>query len=634
VHCVEPAAGQLPLCSRTTQARFAVGPAEITSPFRQVVQPGHPVTLTWTASGNLWHVSAPTLGIAEWTSTPSFTIPAASVTAGVHTVTVVTCQWGVGCSNREDVRSSSAGTVHHLAAHQSIHWGGPVAEITPDGGGSPSPLPGTPGTYHHVAGEGAHVAAGELVGFVITGRGDSSQLVVGGPSADAFTSRSLAADFDLQRIETAGRSSIGAPLDVTYDSTGDVWSVGESSTGIAQVDGGTLTHHEAPYALVRNPTSGVLERTRPFGAVLGNGLGAPSGLTERVVDTGSAMWWIQGGTDGQDNHSRLIRLDRTISDDPATVADERMCAVHVPGDDNQVWGLAYDPATNRVWFSEQPSSGQAAVSWFIDGTVPCSNQLVYDRWEQQTVNGATTWVDVANREVVMAAGEANRCTATRTTNCIHRIALDGIGSPGPIVVEGHDLWIVSFTGSHLSRLPASATSAAELVRYPLPQPTRGSWFGGFPWQLRADAGAVYLVEFSDNQLLRLDRTRAAADAGGECTAATGPTRPANPCIAELTLPMGNDNIAAHSVALRDGRLWFTVGSLGRISPPTGDAAYLGYVDTASWAAGDPTGVIYPVAPLGPAPDRMHRSLGGIEVRADGQIAVAEYGGEILVLTPR
>jgi hypothetical protein len=130
----------------------------------------------------------------------------------------------------------------------------------------------------------------------------------------------------------------------------------------------------------------------------------------------------------------------------------------------------------------------------------------------------------------------------------------------------------------------------EVEVYPLPaavRPAEGyEQFAGFPWQLRADRDAVYLGEYGDTQLLRFDKTLAAR---GDCTALSADGT--NPCIEELFLPMTIKQVNHHSLDLQDGRLWFTLtNEFGPADDPR--TSTFGYVDTASWAAGSPTGVLY------------------------------------------
>jgi len=631
-YCTRAGAGQTALCSAGAPVTYVVEPAQIEGPYRRFVATNQAVTLSWAGSGNMWHVASPSLGLSQWTTTPSITIPATAVVSGVHDITLVSCIFGGACSNRVDLKAPTAGTVHHLLGNAQSNFFSPnVAEITPDSGGPVQTISAEPGTYYHSVAEGAHVNTGDLVGLLMTGRGDSTQLVVGtGPSIVAFTNRSITTDFTVQRHDTGMRPTTGSGLDITIDSAGDVWQVGEFGTAAAKVQNGVLSAVEAPTARILNPNTSRFEKTKPFVNSFG---GAPtniSALVERVIDTGSAIWFVQAGSSGVHNHSRLIRFDRTGTDNPATPDDDRLCAVHVPGDNNHVVGLAHDPATQRIWFSEKGPSGQPpSISWFVDGSLPCNNDLAYQQWTVQ--NGAN--VEVPNEAAINAAADANLCDASQTTNCIHRIPLTTtVGEIGHLTVDAtsNSLWIVSWTGSHVSRFPLNGDDATDLVSYPLPTRVRSSWFGGFPWQIRTDASAVYLNEYGDNQLLRLDKAKTNNQAFNCTTLTAG----ANPCISEVFLPMAGAQVNSHSIALRNGKLWFTMSaeSLGADSGTSG--SYVGYVDTASWASGSPTGVIYDdLAALGPPSQGDHWGLRGIEVAANGKVALAEMRREILILNP-
>ncbi|MET0737375.1 MAG: hypothetical protein ABW035_03820, partial [Acidimicrobiales bacterium] len=150
-------------------------------------------------------------------------------------------------------------------------------------------------------------------------------------------------------------------------------------------------------------------------------------------------------------------------------------------------------------------------------------------------------------------------------------------------------------------------------------------------QVRVTDDAVYVVEYSDNQIVRFDTT--VADPTAACAVLVSGT---NPCTQEVFLPMATDTVNAHSIALDGDRLWFTVANE---APGTEDpgAAYLGVLDLATWTADEaPTGVLFTdLAGLGEPPAGGHRSPRGIEVDPEtGRLAVAEMGREILVLTPR
>lgn len=63
--------------------------------------------------------------------------------------------------------------------------------------------------------------------------------------------------------------------------------------------------------------------------------------------------------------------------------------------------------------------------------------------------------------------------------------------------------------------------------------------------------------------------------------------------------------------------------------------HVGVLDLASWADGEPAGVLYTgFDDLPRPPERDHRSPRGIDVDTAGRVALAEVGRELLRLTPR
>lgn len=630
-YCIQPVAGQKALCSTSTEVTFAVEPAQLDGPSRRFAPVGQDLALSWSGSGNWWYVSSPSLGVSQWTTTPSITIPGASVTAGVHDVEVTSCIWGGGCSNRVDVVAPAAGTVDQLVDHGTGTLFTPaVATVTPTGGDPIDLQPSRPGTYYHAVADGATVADGDLVGIVITSDVDSTQVIVGDEDTASWTERELGDDFAPTVHDVSTRSTIGSPLDITIDSAGDPWVVGEFGTSVGHLDGTSLTHHVAPIGRTLDPRDNTYPRTKPFISSFNGQPTATPALVERVIDTGSAIWWTQAGDYTEpDNHNVLIRFDRTASDDPGTAEDDRLCAVHVPGEANMVIGLAHDPATNRIWFTEGANSGNPpALNWFVDGDLDCDNGLQYQTF---TSDGQGGWVETRNDAAIDAAAADNRCTSPSETGCIHRIDLPAAaGSPGHLVVDqaSGSLWIASWTGQAISRHPLTGGGTASVETFPIPNPVEPGFFQGFPWQLRVDGDAVYVIEYSDNQLLRLDKGDALSDPACKALVAGE-----NPCIDELFLPYTGDHQSGHSVALRDGKLWFTMSDEGR-GTDAPEGAYIGYVDTASWAAGTPTGVIYTdLMSLGPPPTRATWSPRGIEVGSDGTVVFADMARAVVELSP-
>ncbi len=555
LYCEQPDPNQTAFCSQATPVTFVVGPSRFSGPYRHFVPVHHSVRLSWSGSGNSWYLSSPTLGVAAWLRTSSFTVPAAQVSVGLHKVTVMSC-WATTPRTKCD--------------------------------------------------DNADIATTEIVAG-------------GGPDVPTWTVKSWNTMFSATTYETWLRPATGSPLDVTFDSLGDIWQVGEFSTAIASVQNGELTDFDTPIDQTWDPGLGVFEPVTPY-AFSGDGTDTATSMSElgeRVIDTGSAIWYTQGGgffySGSFPNHSRLVRFDYADADDPTDPAEGLMCALEVPGNNNQVIGVAYDKGNNRVWFTESRPGRASALDWFVDdGSIPCDNDL-----------------DYSNQGAVDAVAAANQCATDTQTACLHEISLPpSAGAAGQITVDPWSgyVWFVDYTGHVLNRYPLGGGTVQS---FPLPATMETPLlYGGFPWQIRADANAVYVNLYKDNQLLRFNKDMPATTCerlrAGE-----------NPCISELLLPMFGPDVRTHSIALAGGKLWFTIANESDgPDDPTGST--FGYINIASWARNRPTGVYFDnLARLGVPRPNDHHSFRGIDVTASGNIALADMGyDEIVALSPK
>jgi hypothetical protein len=525
-YCRQPDPEGLALCGAGRLVTFDPRSAVIDAPFRRFVPVGEAATVSWAGFGERWTVDAPTLGV--------------------------------------------------------------VGEVVDE------PTFTVPGA---AVVEGAHtvVVRGE------DGVADRVQLVAGlDDQRPTWTERHLTDDFDVDHVDTSTRPTIGSPLDVAFGDDGDLWAIGEFSRDVGVVHDGELRLLEVPGARREEvDDDGVTQRlpVRPFGNPLGRCVGRSSestALGERVVWTGEHAWFTQGGVFGDPcevaNHSRLVRFDPTGVDDPHTEGDDRFCVVAVPGNDNNVVGVAHDPVTDRVWFTEldiEPDTGGGRLGWLDEDDVPCENGLDYE-----------------DPAAVAAAESRSAC-------CLHWIDL-GESHPTHVVVGGGSVWVADWSGERLSRYPASGEG--ELEQYAMPTAT-ASWApgGSFGWQLRVTDDAVYVVEYADGQVLRFDLATEQVD--------------------EVFLPLGATTANAHSIDVEGDRLWFTIANeAGYVRDPADTS--VGYLDLAAWAEGHPTGVLYTgFDDLPLPPERDHRSPRGIDVDAFGRVALADVGRELLVLTP-
>jgi hypothetical protein len=664
-YCEQSAFDTVPLCSTPTPVTYVVGPAQFAGPYRRFVSAHQPLPLSWSGSGNVWLLSAPSLGVTRWLTTPTFTIPAVSMSAGVHEISVVSCSFNAStprCSNRFDVDAAINGTVKFAAVTGApVAAGQIVGRLTPDGDGAARTLRASrAGVFHRLVANGGHVDANAAAAMVITADVGRTEVVAGGgASFPTWTATNWQHAFRAATYDESVRPATGDPLDITFDSAGGIWQVGEFSQAIAHVADNQLTDDVSPVGQDPNPASGTVASAAQFsqfaatvtdgpaGSAPGQGVAVgpavtPTGrvsgparpyainmfgddvpssmsaLGERVIDTGSAVWYTQGGelfyNGVHANHSTLIKVDYRGANEPAASANDGVCAIDVPGDNNQVIGVAYDRTTNRVWFTESHAGRASALDWFVDdGSIRCDNNL-----------------DYADPAAVAAVSAANHCTQATQTGCIHQIELPAsAGVAGHITIDPSSgyAWFVDFTGRALDRYPLAGGTVQS---FPLPSSVSSSLFNGFPWEIQVDANAVYLNEYSDNMLLRFDKT--VADPTTSCVTLTDGT---NPCISELFLPMPEPDTNAHSIALVGNKLWFTIANESN-APTDPNGSMFGYIDTTSWAAGAPTGTYYDnLTSLGTASPDAHHCFRGIAVTASGNVALADSGyDQIVALAPK
>jgi hypothetical protein len=625
--------GDSEICSSDrTQVTYVVGPSRFTGDNRKFTPAGRALALSWNVVGNGWFVSAPSLGIGTWVSQPSFTIPATAA-QGAHNVSLVSCDFQSTpnrCSNRVDLNASVAGVVRFTVAEgAAVEAADQVGSLTPTGGGSAITLSAArAGTFHLNVASGSTVTAGTLLAFVITADEDNIQVVVGETaSLVTWTNRAWSTDFTALTFDTQARPSTGSPLDVTFDSQGALWGLGEFSSGISRVSSNTLSHFEVPLARV----SSSFTRTTPFASPFGTAENprppvSTTTLGERVTKAGNAVWFTQGGKlfhTGSNNHTRLIRFALDGVDLPSTPFDDRLCAVHVPGDNNEVIGAAWDG--KKVWFTawNNRTSGSRAPSllWFPDdGTAAAVNGPNFP--------GCDNLLDYSDDAAVDAATAGNRCTPTNTA-CVHEVLVPAKGgAPAHVTVDPADgsIWYVDFTGFVLGRY---VLSTDKFTCFAMPASSYVGFFGGFPWQLRVDGDSVFIGEYGDKDLVRFNKN--AAGASSDCTQ----TPSATPAMSQLHLPVVSRDVALHSIEIQGGRLWFTLANESG-GPLNANASSFGFVDLASWRAGAPTGVMYNgLTTLGRSGGSHRHSFRGIAVSPSGKVGLADMRyTELDLLTPR
>jgi hypothetical protein len=208
------------------------------------------------------------------------------------------------------------------------------------------------------------------------------------------------------------------------------------------------------------------------------------------------------------------------------------------------------------------------------------------------------------------------------------LARDPLSTPFPFAAVNPFAWEVGKQNTApvaISSLAERATSIGPKMWF-----TQGGGmpgFGGFPWSLRVDEGAVYLGEYATQHILRFDK--------------------ASSVFSEIHIPCSTSQVKLHSIDIdsRTDRLWFTLSNEVQV-PLDKTASTIGYIDLTSWRdhIADPvrtksiSAVLYRGLDSIPAsknwPDK-HQAFRGIAIDpASGKIAIATMWREqITELTP-
>ena len=401
-----------------------------------------------------------------------------------------------------------------------------------------------------------------------------------------WTSRPYTKDF---AVAARFPEHSGQPVAVTFSSNDTIWNTSEFSN--------TLTRIEASSASAQPFVDTANNATEPFAycftAVCSSS--ADSALSERVISADGRIWFTQGGWFNNDvspdpipdNHSNIVSFDAST---------KTFCTYLVPGNDNEVMGLAATgvPPTSRIWFTEsrgdalQPSLDSFNPAQIGDG---CPGTRDESFTLPATVRALTWPASVA---------------------------------PAQIAVDpaGPDLWITDYFGSEIDQVN---TQTLALTPFPLEISNSSAPFGAEPWQIVVDTNYVYATEYGNSELIRINKNTGQID--------------------DVRIPVTSDSEQAHSLAVSDGRLYFTLSDDSR--PTFGPMSTFGYIDIAAWEAAsspcvtspgdcDPTPaheVIYTkLFGFGEA-NKSASDFRGIATSANGTIAIADLH-QVLRLRPR
>ena len=393
----------------------------------------------------------------------------------------------------------------------------------------------------------------------------------------------------------------GHPLDVEYDRYGAAWTVGEFGQQLTRIAGGKLTR-------INVPRGGGL--SEPHASSWG-GHSTSSELVEAVEVAGDSVWATYGGTQNAtaplSNHSLLVRV--------STRAPFSTCVVPLPGGNNEVIGLAYDPKRKRVYFAEAEgdhlvSGAYSKIGWVKASGLGsrCQNNLNYGRGE-----------DAATRARAQASINGLACTPAQersaTANCVHTVTRSMPTGAAHLSYDAFSdaLWVSNWARDVLTKIDLKTNNVST---YPLPS-SGMDW--PLSWRLAVERDAVYLNQYNANRLLRFDKRTAK--------------------WSTITVPVAKmggspSSVQTHSIIVAQGRLYFTIGDEDYAPGKTA----LGYVDLAQWKAGRTAGVLYTGWETLPmhrnAPAKNEHSLRGLAMRGK-TLAVTDHGDmATVVLIPR
>jgi streptogramin lyase len=396
------------------------------------------------------------------------------------------------------------------------------------------------------------------------------------------------------KVQAVAQSG-GAPLDVTFTTDGAIWNSSEFSSSLGELPASKAkqTPYPDPTDLSSKPFADCSTTRSPRCQA-----SATSALGERVISARGRIWFTQGGwqfytcTVGASQPTCPANHSEIVSFDPTT---KKFCTYTVPGDDNEVVGLA------------STGSGSATSIWYLETNVE-SGQPYLDSFVPSNVGNGCPGTSTATYSL---AGE------------IHQLKWPGNVEPDQLAVDpdGQYLWVTDFWGLSIARV---TISTGVITKYGLVADgsRADSLFGPEPWQVTSDAGYTYAIDYGDSNLVRINKVSGQVD--------------------QVKIPLTSDAESGYGLALSGGKLFFTLADDNQ--PSYGAASAVGYVNIAAWEAASSrcasgvdcapapaAAVVYAglAAKTDPTSDADFR---GIAVGPGGVVAVADLH-EVVRLTP-
>jgi hypothetical protein len=335
------------------------------------------------------------------------------------------------------------------------------------------------------------------------------------------------------------------PLDVTFDSAGNIWSVGEFSNELVEAASGSDI--VTKFSLTQTSHGPFTHCLYYFTS--GCGSTGISALVERIILANGMIWFTEGGWGFPSVvPNGVTNLSQVVAFNPSSNA---LCTYQVPGNDNEIVGITSTGAGSRttIWFTETGGDGgplnsqqaPAYLGYFEPARLgSCTRSRSYSQ---------STMASVLKRIPLMTA--AWQISADSAANA---------------------LWVTDFLNGQIQKIsqgrPGSAPSTYALRPNPAPQspPAVNPPASSRPWQIVADAGYVYATDYGDNNLIRINKSTGAID--------------------YVPVPATSDTEKVYGLAICDGVLYFTLSDDSVLADSTQPfvASAIGAIDIADWEA--------------------------------------------------
>ncbi len=329
---------------------------------------------------------------------------------------------------------------------------------------------------------------------------------------------------------TPGTNAV--PLSLAVGADGHVWINEEFHRNFQHFDPATETVEGISPPRPPDPgpfASTIFNDHRTQTSVLGEDI---------MVDPDGNVWFTQGGgalySGIHPNHSRIVRYD------PDGPEGERFRVYNMPGDWNEIIGLAWDEGRQRMWVTQSSLERHPVIASFDPEMIPWDNDFDFS--------------ESLMHQVCEDEGPYEDC---------YRVYPLPPSSLKPAHLEVDDrglVWYTAYWGNAIGVLDPESGAVRE---FPLPEAIGLGdpvWVVGCgPWQMvkAPDNGDIIFNEFFDSTIGRFDVTRILDP---QCRSLD--EHGVNPCIVEWITPdVDLRNERVHSIAYDlKGRLWYSIHS--------------------------------------------------------------------------